>query len=187
MNILDFFIQSERRDAFTKSLEEMRYCDWVIHKKLGEANGLMGCYIVPARGAGKSLFYHECIDADDENSKHITFTRTKDNPKPDRTDIDMIKAAIIDRDIYCPDPINKKLAEEIGEYVHEAFRRRLLEEDRKTYITTSNPYDWKPVVRPDAYVLGTKVPYILDPLWAMRPDGSFKLLEVSLIPNPDRN
>lgn len=144
----------EQRDKYTKSLDDMRYCDWVIHKKLGAVKHFDKTYIIQGRGNGKSLFYHECVD--EEDPKHITFTRIKDNPKPDRTDIDTIKAAIIDRDIYCPDLINEKLAEEIGEYVHEAFRRRLLEEDRKTYITTSNPYDWKPIIRPDGYVLDTK-------------------------------
>ena len=43
------------RDNFIATLKRMRYCDWVIHSKLGRAVGLTQCYIMPARGCGKSL------------------------------------------------------------------------------------------------------------------------------------
>lgn len=70
-SLFDFLYLSNQRDEFIKSLSKMRNCEWVIHKKLGEAAGLTSRYIICGRGAGKSLFYHECIDDEDEASTQI--------------------------------------------------------------------------------------------------------------------
>lgn len=54
----------EMIEAWEKSLREMSYCDWTIHRKLGEAAGLAHRYIIPARGSGKSMFEY-LLDEED--------------------------------------------------------------------------------------------------------------------------
>lgn len=66
----------EIMDEWEKSLRNMRYCDWVIHRKLGEAAGLAHRYIIPARGSGKSMF---CDSFDD--SKKI-FRKHREDHEP---------------------------------------------------------------------------------------------------------
>lgn len=52
---------------FLESLSRMRYCDWVIHKRLGEYRYLRFLHLEFARGGGKSPFYYWSTDEESDS------------------------------------------------------------------------------------------------------------------------
>lgn len=177
----DYLWAYHEREKFLKSIESSRYCDWVIHKKLLEERGKR-VYTIIRRGNGKWATIDRYLDLLLEG-KEVVVARRKDIPelvKPNKRFEDVI----IDKDLYFSNPVNERFAEEIGEYVHKEFRKRLMSEPIKW--ETCNPYlmDWGPIVRHDSYIFDNKK-YMLDPCWRFYPDGRIDLMEVSLIPNPE--
>lgn len=141
-------------DAWDESLRNMRYCDWVIHRKLGEAAGLAHRYIFPARGSGKSMF----IDSFDDPKK--IFRKNREKPEPQEF------VTIKDGDV------EKWLCEQIrmeqAERILDIFRENNVNETQRRVITSHNPY-WSLdpcwVIDKDGNYTLREVSYVPNYLW----------------------
>lgn len=141
-------------DKWDESLQGMRYCDWTIHRKLGEAAGLHYRYIVPARGSGKSLFW----DSFDDSNR--IFKKHRESRKPTE-ELVTIKDGDIERWL---------LEESSRRWADEIYAKICGHDSRETIrLDTFNPY-------------GRYEDYWLDPCWTIKPDGSMTFREVSLMP-----
>lgn len=93
----------KERDKFLKSLREVRYCDWLIDKKLVEAGGLgKTVYILPARGGGTSFRTLKKINDFIEEGRDVEVVtlRKHDYPKLSRKDIETIRESIQQFELY---------------------------------------------------------------------------------------
>lgn len=92
----------KERDKFLKSLREVRYCDWLIDKKLVEAGGLgKTVYILPARGGGSSLSYRTLKKYyEDGRDVEVVTLRKYDYPKLSDKDVEMVRKATQDFEVY---------------------------------------------------------------------------------------
>lgn len=115
----------ELMGTWEKSLRTMPYCDWTIHRKLGEAAGLAHRYIIPARGSGKSLF----VDSFDD-SKMIL----KKNKKEPKQEFVTIKDGDVERWLH------EQIRMEHIERILDIFRENGDEEGQRRVITSHNPY-----------------------------------------------
>lgn len=119
-------------DSWDKSLENMSYSEWSIHRKLGEAAGLAHRYIIPARGSGKSLF----IDSFDDPKMIL-----RKNKKEPEQEFVTIKDGDVEK--WLQQEINSKVIEDICAIFREHERR---------VITSHNPYwDYKPYICFDSW------------------------------------
>lgn len=124
-------------DSWDENLQEMPYCDWTIHRKLGEEAGLAHRYIIPARGSGKSMF----IDSFDDPEK--IFRKHREDHKPQ--EFVTIKDGDVER------WLREAEEREWVERLHETIMNRDTREIMKKRITTYNPYwDFDPIVRVDS-------------------------------------
>lgn len=141
-------------DAWEKSMRTIPYCDWVIHRKLGEAAGLAHRYIIPARGSGKSLFVDSVADSFDDPKK--IFRKHRKDHKPQ--EFVTIKDGDAER------WLQKEIRKEQIERVIDIFRDSS-DGSRMRILRSHNPY-WS-----------------LDPCWMIDKDGNHTLREVSIVPN----
>lgn len=116
----------ETIEAWEKSLRTMPYCDWTIHRKLGEAAGLAHRYIIPARGSGKSMF----VDSFDDPKK--IFRKHRKDHKPQ--EFVTIKDGDVER------WLQEKIREEQIERILDIFRENSDEDGQRRVITSHNPY-----------------------------------------------
>lgn len=130
------------RAEFEKSLNEMRYCDWVIHKKLSEERGQRACFYA-ARGNGKWSLIDRYLNLLTEGKDVINaFEKPKQVTK---------KEPVLDYDIY---NTNSPLAEAFEKYIREQCRTKTKKPVRDI-LSPLNPcyghYIWEPKIRTDAY------------------------------------
>ena len=145
----------KQRDKFLKSLREKRHGDWLIEKKLLEGGGLGDTvYIYPARANGKvytQLKLYKELLAKGKNVEFVTFK--KPEPKPHSKNIERLKELVSDPDMLLSDRADRYFAELIGEHIHAEFRQHLL--TNNPYLDPVYHFDYKPIVKPDAYVFNT--------------------------------
>jgi hypothetical protein len=132
-----------QKDKFLKAIQEMRHCDWAIHKRLKEANRV---YILPARGqSGKSQL--ELYTSLMNEGRDVTVIRAKDIPKLDRYGWDAWGCALIEQN---------ERAERFGHWVHELY---------KDYGMRNLKYDYKPIVRPYPYIIEDESTTFVSDMW----------------------
>lgn len=145
-----------QKEKCLKSIATTRYCDWVIHKKLLEAGGLGDTvYIYPARGGGRLYPQLELYKKLMEEGRDVKVVKVHDRP----LNVEKFKEVVLDRDLWCSNPMNERLAEQLGEYVRDFYRKRITH-DLETRWHTCNPCEFKPRVDTDAYIYDYK--YIYD-------------------------
>lgn len=139
----------KQRDKFLKSLREMRYCDWLIDKKLTEAGGFgKTVYILPARGGNSRHLalakYHESM------SREVRFIRPNRDSTVTRRDVslDLKRHASMD--------IDSQLARAMGECIQEQFGKHLVHKYETEFLPQIYKPDYKINVRPDAYIYDNK-------------------------------
>lgn len=139
-----------QKEKFLKSVETMRYRDWVIHKKLLEAGGLGDTvYIHPARGGGRLYPQLELYKKLMEEGRDVKVVNVRDRP----LNVEKFKEVVLDRDLYRSGPIDRYHADALGEYLHE-FMRKYRQKERE---------NWKPIIRTTASVYDD--PYTKQWLW----------------------
>ena len=153
----DWLKRCKTMDEWDELLRNVPSYEWNIHRKLGEAAGLAHRYIIPARGSGKSMFYWDSFDEPEEIFKKY---RTCKKPRGDNV-------AIKDGDIeqWWLEQRNRERVDALYDMIVDFDRRA----DTRLYLTTFNPY-----LQPEGYWY--------DPSWEVRPDGSIRLREISLMP-----
>ena len=120
-------------DEWDNTLRNVPYCDWTIHRKLGEAAGLAHRYIIPTRGSGKSMF----VDSFDDPKK--IFRKHRKDHKPQEF------VTIKDGDV------EKWLQQELNRDVIERILS-IFKADERRVITSHNPYwDYKPYIWFDSW------------------------------------
>lgn len=150
--VFDFWNDIRHYEEMTRN---MRHCEWVIHRKLSEAAESTHRYILPARGGGQSLF----IDSFDDPKKILR----KNQNDPDPQEFVTIKDGDVEK--WLRTELNRQVIEDICATFREFDRKAAT----RRYLTSFNPY-----LQPEGYWY--------DPSWEVRPDGTFRLRELSIMP-----
>lgn len=85
-NYRTFLELRKERDKFLKSLTKVRYCDYIVDRKLVEAGGVgKAVYIYPARGSGRNTSINRVVELI-ESGRDVKFVRASDIcTKPNRS------------------------------------------------------------------------------------------------------
>lgn len=137
----------KHRDKFLKSLKETSYLDWQIDKRLIEAGGLgKTVYILPARGGGTSFRTLKKINDFLEEGRDVTLVR----PNKNRVVFDSWNDIPLDL-----------FDQTLQGKIYAQFTKHLISEYEKK-LTQDPVFDmeWKPIVRPDAYIYNTPRDYL---------------------------
>lgn len=138
---LKYTAMRQERERFLKEYRNVSHATWSIHKKLYQER-YSKVYLYLGRGNGKWRAIDDYLDLL-EAGRDVTIMNARDAftkpPKP--TQLGCYR--------YLHDPIMDR--------VYEEFRRQLITDWTKDYIY---PFEFKPIVRPDAYTLNTN--YIYD-------------------------
>ena len=141
-----------------ESLRNMRHCEWVIHRKLGEAAGLAHRYLCPARGSGKSMF----IDSVDDPKMIL-----RKNRKEPEQEFVTIKDGDIEK--WLRTEINRETIENVTRCLYEIYPQADIRDIHRQVLSSFNPYR-----QPEGYWY--------DPTWEVRADGSIWMSELSIMP-----
>lgn len=164
----EFLWAYHEREKFLKSIESMRYCDWVIHKKLLEERGNL-VYTIIGRGNGKWATIDRYLDLLLEG-KDVVVTQPRGGY---RYDYKRFKEIVTDRDLWLP-----RLETERDKYINDLLKKHTDDSIRKIFMTTTGDnFNWKPIVRHDDHIYFYEQ-YAIDPFCALTPNGMVNL-EVS--------
>ena len=158
---------------FINGLSKMRTPEWKIYKKLVDAGGIgQHVFMYPARGCCKTSLMLDMYAKYINVGQEVHIITSKDWRKDLRAEQNELnKDIMLDRDLYPVSTVNAKLAEEIGEYIHEQFRKHLVQKPEMVYIDSFNPYwDQEPIIKPDSYIYGWNN-YKFNPLWSIHSDN----------------
>ena len=149
---------SNEYDKFLKDIREMSNRDWLIEKKLVEAGGIgRKIYLHIGRGHGKTFTLLNHIKELRAKGKEVHIVDYRDSsPKPNRDAIERIKECIIDLDLCPLNPIRQVQ----HEFFDEFLKRPIKLDFESRYLG-----EW----------------YYQEPTWAVRPDGSLKIRDISIM------
>ena len=147
-------LMRQEREKFLKNSKNVCHSSWRIHKKLyDERYGKVYC--CAARGQGKQRELDEYLSLLEEG-RDVKVITSKDISKNQFTKPITLRGIIEDKDLFFPEPWRR----EIGDAIYKEFLNQLTKEcDPKTYLHTCNPYEWKPIIREDAYTFSAKYVY----------------------------
>lgn len=146
-----YTVMRQEREKFLKNSRNVCHDSWHIHKKLyDERFGKV--YFHVARGQGKQRELEEYLNLLEEGRDVKVMTSKDISVKKFEKPI-TLRGIIEDKDLFFPGPWRKELNDKIDEAIYKEFYKKIAEEAKpKLYIDTVNPYDWKPLVRPDTYI-----------------------------------
>lgn len=139
------------KEKFIKSLDIMRHCEWVIHKKLlDERRKRFYTYI--GRGNGKWATIDRYLELLQEGRGVTVIHPRGGYPRPTKNDVDRFVQTVADYGLSGRDSLNEYFINKIKEH----FDKSLL------YPYDKPEIQWKPVIRHDSKLLENpyKNPYI---------------------------
>jgi hypothetical protein len=141
----------KERERFLKNSRNVCHTAWNIHRKLYDER-FSKVYLQVARGQDKQRALEEYLSLLEEG-RDVKVVTSKDITAKKFEKPITLKDIIEDKDLFFPDPWRKRMDELINEAIYKDFAKHIAKEyESKMYIDTTNPYEWKPKVAPDAYI-----------------------------------